>query len=185
MNLKVMTAMLLAASMITTFTACANTTDDQVTDVPDSNIVKVLTAEEYTELYTGALDGVDSEMLEYNPAMTNPAEMDEFMLDALGMAAEDMEAAAISVSMMGVQAYGIMIVKPAEGSEQAVVDAMNSYVELQRSNFEMYLVDQYEIAEAATVEVLEDGTVLMVMCEDSTTVHDALVESIEAGVAVA
>ena len=35
-------------------------------------------------------------------------------------------------------------------------------------------MDQYDIANAAKVETLEDGTILLVMCEDQDTVLDAI-----------
>ena len=49
------------------------------------------------------------------------------------------------------------------------------------SSFEMYLADQYDIAKNARLETLEDGTVLLVMCEDQDTVYDAIAKAIQAG----
>ena len=84
----------------------------------------------------------------------------------------------IFVSMMSVKAYGIAAVMPAEGKEETVKAALQSYIDLQKTNFEFYLADQYEIASNARLETLEDGTVLMVVCEDQDTVFDAISSAI-------
>ena len=39
--------------------------------------------------------------------------------------------------------------------------------------------DQYEIASNARLETLEDGTILLVMCEDQDAVFDAIRDTIE------
>ena len=42
------------------------------------------------------------------------------------------------------------------------------------------LADQYEVAENARLETLEDGTILLVMCEDQDTVFDAIADAVQA-----
>ena len=42
-------------------------------------------------------------------------------------------------------------------------------------------MDQYEVASNAKLETLEDGTVLMVMCENQDTVFDAIAAAIQEG----
>ena len=101
-------------------------------------------------------------------------------LSVLGLKQEDMTAFGISMSMMNVQAYGIAAVMPAEGKEEAVTQALQGYIDQQKAAFENYLADQYEIAGAARLETLSDGTVLMVMCSDQDTVFDAIKTAIEA-----
>ena len=44
----------------------------------------------------------------------------------------------------------------------------------QQSSFELYLPDQYQVAQEAQLETLEDGTVLLVMCQDSGEVFEAI-----------
>ncbi len=175
MHTKKITALALALTLSASLMACGAK--------EEAPAAVELTAEQYTTIYTDAVNALDFEMVEYNPVMTEISAYDPYMLEMLGMTAEDMEAAGLSLSMMGVQAYGIALVKPAEGSEQVIVDGLNNYVALQQSNFEMYLADQYEIAEAGTVETLEDGTVLMVICEDGAAVRDQLVASVQTGIA--
>ena len=76
--------------------------------------------------------------------------------------------------MMNVKAYGIAAVMPADGREEAVKEALQGFIDRQKSSFETYLADQYAVAESARLETLSDGTVLMVMCEDQDTVFDAI-----------
>ena len=42
------------------------------------------------------------------------------------------------------------------------------------------LADQYEVALNAKLETLDDGTIVMVMCEGQDEVFDAIVSAIEA-----
>ena len=67
---------------------------------------------------------------------------------------------------------------PAEGKSEEILEGVNAFVEQQKQSFEQYLVDQYEIANAAKVETLDDGTILLVMCEDQDTVLDAIKTSL-------
>ena len=102
------------------------------------------------------------------------------MLELLGLTASDMEAFAVSVSAMNVKAYGIAVVKPAEGKEDTVKNALQNFIDGQKQSFEQYLVDQYEVASNAKLEVLDDGTIVLVMCEDSDSVYEGIVKALEA-----
>ena len=107
--------------------------------------------------------------------------MSAIILENLGLLVEDMKAFAVSSSVMNVQAYGIAAVMPAEGKAETVTSALQSYIDAQKASFEQYLADQYEVASSAKLETLEDGTILMVMCEDQDTVFDAISSAILAG----
>ena len=141
------------------------------------------TAEELTELYSSAITDNGGEMVEYNPVITEKKEDDgsAMLLEMLGLDTDDMTAFGISASMMNVQAYGIAAVMPAEGKADAVKEGLQGYIDNQKAGFEMYLADQYEVAKNARLETLEDGTILMVMCQDQDTVFDAISASIQAG----
>ena len=120
-------------------------------------------------------------MAEVNPPVTGVSEEDPMggiILDTLGLTQEDMSAFAISASVINVKAYGIAAIMPAEGKEEAVTQALQSYIDRQQQNFETYLADQYEVAKNARLETLKDGTVLMVMCDDQDTVFDAISSAI-------
>ena len=141
------------------------------------------TAEELTELYSSAITDNGGEMVEYNPVFTEVKEddMSAIILENLGLLVEDMKAFAVSSSVMNVQAYGIAAVMPAEGKAETVTSALQSYIDAHKASFEQYLADQYEVASSAKLETLEDGTILMVMCEDQDTVFDAISSAILAG----
>lgn len=150
------------------------------TQQPSGNGGKQLTAEERTDLYKTAIESArDDETNEYNPVITELGENDEYLLQLLGVAAEDMSAYGLSVSLMNVQAYGIAAVYPAEGKADAVLEGLQGFIDLQRQNFEQYLPDQYEIAQNAKLETLDDGTILLVMCEDQDTVFNTIRDAIE------
>ena len=139
------------------------------------------TPEELTQLYTDAITANGGEMVEYNPVISEISEEDPLggvILESLGLTQEDMTAFAISMSMMNVKAYGIAAIMPAEGKEETVAQALQGYIDRQQQNFETYLADQYEVAKNARLETLEDGTVLMVMCEGQDTVFDGISASI-------
>ena len=140
------------------------------------------TPEELTQVYADAITANGGEMVEYNPVISEVSEddMSSILLETLGLAQDDMTAFGISASLMNVQAYGIAAVMPAEGKADAVTEALQGYIDQQKSNFENYLADQYDVANSARLETLSDGTVLMVMCSDQDTVFDAIKAAIEA-----
>ena len=123
-------------------------------------------AQKYADAITAARD---DEMNEVMPIQTTlDAEKDAYLIEMLGFGPDDVEAAAISVSMINVKAYGVAVVKA----------GLEGFVEYQKKSFEQYLADQYEVAKAARVETLEDGTMILVMCEDQDTVYDGIVSAL-------
>lgn len=142
-----------------------------------------LTAQERTELYRSAIQNArDQDANDAFPIVTS-AEDDtaSFLLELMGLSAEDMSAFAVSASAMNVKAYGIAAVYPAEGRDEAVKDALEGFVDRQKQSFEQYLADQYDIANNARLETLEDGTILLVMCEGQDAVFTAIRSAIEEG----
>ncbi|MGN1001683.1 MAG: DUF4358 domain-containing protein [Oscillospiraceae bacterium] len=144
---------------------------------------KTLTPEERTELYKTAITAArDEETNRYQPILTRAGEGDAEMVFALlGVTPEDMSAYALSVSLMNVKAYAVAAVYPAAGKEDAVLEGLRAFVDNQKQSFEQYLADQYEIAVNARLETLEDGTVLLVMCENQDAVFDAISDAIVKG----
>ncbi len=132
--------------------------------------------EALTTLYSESITANGGEMVEYNPVITEAKEDDgsAFLLETMGLNPEDMTAFALSASMMNVKAYGIAAVMPAEGKDEAVKTALQGYIDTQKMNFEFYLADQYEVANNARLETLEDGTILMVMTEGQNEVFDSI-----------
>lgn len=141
------------------------------------------TPQELTQVYSQAITQNGGEMVEHNPVISQADSedaMNAMILESMGLKTEDMTAFGVSGSIMNVKAYGIAAVMPAEGKEEAVKQGLQSFIDRQKSSFETYLVDQYAVAESARLETLKDGTILMVMCEDSDTVFDGIRAAIEA-----
>lgn len=175
---KMLTLALALALTITALAGCSGKNGGGSSSTPPAK-----TPEELTQLYASAITDNAGEMVEYNPVISEAKEGDlsAMILETMGLKAEDMTAFGISASMMNVQAYGIAAVMPAEGRADAVKEALQSFIDNQKQSFEQYLVDQYEIASSAKLETLEDGTVLMVMCEDQDTVFGDISAAIQAG----
>ena len=140
-----------------------------------------LTAEERTQLYQTAIESArDAEMNEAIGILTDTGDdMTDVIFELLGVTAADMSAFALSVSPMNIKAYGIAAIYPAAGKSDAVLEGLNAFIDRQKQSFEQYLADQYEIASNAHLETLEDGTILLVMCEDQDAVFDAIRDTIE------
>ena len=139
-----------------------------------------LTAGERTQLYRSAIeDARDAETNDAMPVLTSAAdEQMPLYFDLLGLNADDMDAFALSASLMNVRAYGIAAVYPAQGREEAVREGLEGFIDRQKQSFEQYLADQYDVAANARLETLEDGTVLLVMCQDQDAVFDKIRDAI-------
>ena len=137
--------------------------------------------EEWTQLYQEVITQHGGEMVEYNPVITQFDQEDAasaLVLESLGLEKEDVEALGVSASAMNTKAYAIAAIRPAQGREEAVREALQGYIQRQQSSFQFYLPDQYQVAQEARLETLEDGTVLLVMCQDGDTVFAAIQEAL-------
>lgn len=175
-TLKRILPLLLLAAL--TLTACGSKQGQQ----QENNA----TPEERAAAYAAAITAArDDEMNEYFPIMTNADETEaadkELTFTMLGFAPEDAEAYAVSMSLMNVNAYAIVAVKPAEGKEETVKTGLENYVETQKASFEQYLEDQHEIASSAKLETLDDGSVLLVMCEGQDEIFDSIKSALTKG----
>ena len=143
-----------------------------------------LSAEARTQLYETAIeDARDAETNDALPVLSDKAdEQLPLYLDLMGLTPDDVDAFALSASLMNVRAYGIAAVYPAQGRETAVREGLEGFIGRQKQSFEQYLADQYDIASNARLETLEDGTVLLVMCQDQDAVFDAIRDTILAAV---
>jgi len=140
-----------------------------------------LTAEERTQLYQEAIENARGEEGSSFSQIVTSAEGEtaELILTILDLEAEDMSAYALDVSPVNIQAYGIAAIYPAEGKEDGVLESLNGFIDNQKESFYHYLEGEYEIASNTRLETLEDGTILMVMCQDQDTVFDAIRDAIE------
>lgn len=141
-----------------------------------------LTADQRTELYQTAIKNARDE--EENNAFTIITSVDDDLgqttFNLLGLDKEDVEACALSASLMNVKAYGIAVVYPVAGREEAVRNGLNDFIATQKGSFQQYLQDQYEIANKAKLGTLKDGTILLVMCENQDQVYESIQTTIEA-----
>lgn len=121
----------------------------------------------------------DEESNQYLPIVTNDDAQDQEMLfELMQLPAKDIKTHALSVSLMNVHAYAVGVLVPAEGKQEAVLKAVNAYVAGMQKSFESYLPNQYEITKQAIVKAQEDGSIILVMCEDSQTVYDNIVKAL-------
>ena len=171
---KSITLILILAFAIAAFSGCASTSK---TDG--------LSPEELERLYAEAItDARDDDLNSAFPVMLGSEESEdevvaEMLLELLAFKSEDAEAYAMSISLMNVKAYGIVVVKPAEGKADAVKDGLQGFIDQQCQSFANYLADQYEIAKNARLETLNDGTIVMVMSPDQDAVYDSIAKSIQ------
>ena len=132
---------------------------------------------EYNMIFTKGEDGKFTAQYgyssDYDAGQLND-EIENMLLPLLGLEEGSYTDFAASVSAMMTQSYGVAIVKPAEGKTQEVVDAMDAYIQNQQQTMEHYLEDQYQIAAAAKVATVPTGEVVMVCCENSDAVMNAI-----------
>lgn len=114
------------------------------------------------------------------PVFCDKDAIEDMYYQVVGFTASDVDEIAMSVSLINVKAYGIVVVKPAEGCADTVKAGLQGFIDTQCANFETYLADQYEIAKNAKLETLEDGTIVMVMCENADSVYESIVASLGA-----
>lgn len=174
--MKKMLTLSLAALMLTAALAgCSNGggTKPQESETPK-------TAEEIAAGYKTAIEAArDQEMNEAVPVITSTDDdMADMILPMLGITDENTTAFAVAVSAMNVKAYGIAAIMPAEGKVDEVKEGVDAFVAQQKSNFEFYLADQYDVANAAKVETLDDGTVLLVMSEGQDKIFDSIKDAL-------
>lgn len=139
------------------------------------------TPEELTEAYTQAITAAqDEEENEAFPVMSDTDDQLMVMaMQVMGLAQEDVSALAVATSLRNIQAYAIAAVMPAEGKEDAVKSALEGYIETQKSSFEFYLEEQYQVASDAKLEKLKDGTLLLVMCKGQDEVFQSVKSALE------
>lgn len=172
---RILSLALATVLSISMLAGCSPKSDDQGTDGE--------TPAALTELYTTAINSARDEEMNNIVPVINEGESDDaaYILSLISLTPEDMTAYALAISPMNIKAYGIAVIRPAAGKEETVKTALQTFIDTQKANFETYLADQYEIANAAHLETLEDGTIIMVMCEDHEQVFNSIKASLEQG----
>ena len=173
--MKKITALILALTMCFALAACGAEPAPTPTPMPS--------AEELAGTYKAAIEGARSEQDNADRGImyTGQSEpMADLYWELLGFGESDVYSCAFSLSVMNVQAYCVGLFMPAEGKAEAVTAGLEKYIEAMQQSFENYLPDQGVIADNAVLETLDDGSVLIVMCEGQDTVRDAVVANLRA-----
>lgn len=147
--------LLAAALLLCSLTACSSKDEAKLTSKELANVINA--------------NGND--MTENNPAVALDSD-DENLSNLFTWYEWDkakFEAGAFSFSLMNVQAYTIAVVKPAEGQKDAVLKYFADYQKQMETNFDKYLIDQYEIAKAAVTEEV-NGYIVFVMAENAADI---------------
>lgn len=182
----IMIAVVLAAGMV--LTACSNKANENSTSSSNvsSSASQSVSNVNLAQVIVGARSSEDNEVLEvltgkkgesasygHNPNDVDSAEADsaaEMVFTTLNIKPEDLEEYAFSISLVNIKAYAVGIFKPVSEKAQEVKNALEEYLKNTQNMFERYLEDQYEIAKDAKLKELSDGTILLVMSENSNEV---------------
>ena len=176
MKKRILAALLALGCALLVFTGCSSkkdTTPKNYTQIIHD--ARKAEDNDYYMIFSPAEDGKFTAQYGYSasyPAEDLNDEIQNMLLPLLDLP----EGSMILDGAMGtmVQSYGIAIVKPAEGKTKEVVDAMDAYIQNQQQTMENYLEDQYQIAAAAKVATVPTGEVVMVCCENSDAVMNAI-----------
>ena len=133
---------------------------------------------EYYMIFSPGKEGKFTAQYGYSESYEDADQLDEeirnMLLPLLNLEEGDYTDFAASVSGMMVQSYALAIVKPAEGKQQAVSEALDAYVQSQMQSMEHYLEDQYQIAASSHISTAPTGEVILVCCENPEAVMNAI-----------
>ncbi len=180
MKKRILAALLALCTALLVFTGCGSSGKP---DAAPKDYTKILhdarpdEDNEYYMIFSPGENGKFTAQYGYSDSYNADdlsSEIENMLLPLLDLPEGSYTDFAASISAMMVQSYGIAIVKPAEGKTQDVVDAMDAYIQGQQQSMEHYLEDQYQIAAAARVTTVPTGEVVMVCCENSEAVLNAI-----------
>ena len=178
---KRLLAALLAALTLLALAGCGNSGKTDATPKDYTQILHDARPDEDNEYYmifSPGKEGKFTAQYGYSESYEDADQLDEeirnMLLHLLNLEEGDYTDFSASVSGMMVQSYALAIVKPAEGKQEAVKQALLDFVTSEQNSMEHYLEDQYAIAKAAKVEVVPSGEVVLVCCENSDAVLSAI-----------
>ena len=142
-----------------------------------------LSYEERTDLYETAIESARDRSTNEAYPLIDDADDDaaQTTFDLLNLSDKDMTAYAVSVSLTDGKAYAVAAIYPAAGKKDAVLESLRRFVSNRQQTFKEEQPDQYEIAVNTRLETLEDGTVLLVMCDNQDALFDAIRDTVERG----
>ena len=181
MKKRILAALLAFCTALLVFTGCGSSGKTDPTPKDYTKILHDARPEEDNEYYmifSPGENGKFTAQYGYSESYTNAddlsSEIENMLFPLLNLEKDDYTDFAASISGMMVQSYAIAIVKPAEGKQQAVFDALDAYVQGQLQTMEHYLEDQYQIAAAAHISTAPTGEVILVCCENPEPVLSAI-----------
>ena len=178
MKKRILAALLALGCALLVFTGCGSKKDTTPKDYTQIiHDAREAEDNEYYMIFSPAKDGKFTAQYGYSasyPAEDLNDEIQNMLLPLLNLEEDMYTDFAASVSGMMVQSYGIAIVKPAEGKQQAVFEALDAYVQSQMQSMEHYLEDQYQIAASSHISTAPTGEVILVCCENPETVMNAI-----------
>lgn len=141
------------------------------TPTPEPQLTGAELAAHYADAITAGRNEQDNAD---RPIVTDAEELGSIGWEVLGLTADQLDAFAVSISFINVQAYCVGLFKPVEGQAEAVTTALQTYLDGTEQSFSSYLPDQHEIAQNAILKTLDDGTIMVVMCDGQDTVAEGI-----------
>ena len=178
MKKRILAALLALGCALLVFTGCGSKKDTTPKDYTQIiHDAREAEDNDYYMIFSPAEDGKFTAQYGYSasyPAEDLNDEIQNMLLPLLDLPEGSYTDLAASLSSMMVQSYGIAIVKPAEGKQQAVSEALDAYVQSQMQSMEHYLEDQYQIAASSHISTAPTGEVILVCCENPEAVMNAI-----------
>lgn len=138
---------------------------------------------DYKALIQAAREAELNESSLYNVVTSAQDPLHSAIFTGFQLVEEDYEKYAISAGAVITIAYGVFIILPKEGRQEAVIAQVEAFVEQQQKAMENYLQPQYEIAKAAIIKTAPSGEVILAMCKDAETVMKSIEDGLKAGAA--
>ncbi len=102
----------------------------------------------------------------------------EGAIQVLGLNGEDVSEAMMLQSMLIVNSTTVVVVKPAEGQEEAVKAKIDEYFMNSEEQWKTYLVDQYEIIKNRKVEEFGDYLIYIATDGQNDKVYETITKSV-------
>ena len=173
MKKRILAALLALGCALLVFTGCGSKKDTTPKDYTQIiHDAREAEDNDYYMIFSPAEDGKFTAQYGYSasyPADDLNDEIQNMLLPLLDLPEGSYTDLAASLSAMMVQSYGVAIVKPAEGKTQEVVDAMDAYIQNQQQTME-----HYQIAASSKVSTVHNCEVVIVCCENSDAVMNAI-----------
>lgn len=132
------------------------------------------TPAQLTQLYTQAITSQDSQITQSIPVFSQFTRESTPILDSLDLDMDEMTAFALKISTQNDIPYAIAAIMPARGETEDVLDDLRELIRQKRAYFFSDSQEKQIAAQSARLEVLQDGTVLMVMAEDQNRIFEHL-----------